>query len=109
MLDRLAPLTHGVRIGVEPLLHSFQHLFVLPARDASLGPGGAMRLERAFRTRRCPVAPQLLSVLLVRVSVLKALAGRTAVDVLFGLVGEVLLAKSPRRLRARCHGLRQRY
>jgi hypothetical protein len=48
MLDRLAALAHGVRVGVEPLLHGFEHLLMLPPRNPSLRPGGTMRLERAI-------------------------------------------------------------
>ena len=65
MFDRLALLAHGIRIGIEPLLHSFEHLLVFPARNASLRSCGAVRLERTFRTRCGPVAAQLFSILLV--------------------------------------------
>ena len=42
MLDRLAPLAHGVRVGVEPLLNSFEHMLMLPSRNSSLRPGRAL-------------------------------------------------------------------
>src|SRR5262245_65062269 len=109
MLDGLAPLAHGLRVGIEPLLHSFEHLLVLPARNATLRPGGAVRLERTLRTRGCPVAPQLFTILLVGVPVLQALTGRTAIGVLVGQVETVLLVEPNRRLRARCHRLWQRH
>ena len=34
-------------------------MLMLPSRDAWLRPCRALRFERAFRTCRCPVAPQL--------------------------------------------------
>ena len=38
MLDRLAPLTHGLRVRIETLLHGLEHVLVLPSRDAALRP-----------------------------------------------------------------------
>src|SRR5262245_4721960 len=109
MFDRLAPLAHGMRIGIEPLLHSFEYLLVLPARDASLRSCRAVRLERTFRTRCCPVAPQLFSILLVGVPILETLAGWAAIDVLLRQVDKVLLAEPPCRLGSRGHRFRQRH
>jgi hypothetical protein len=36
MLNRLAPLAHGLRVLVEPPLHSFENMPMLPARDPAL-------------------------------------------------------------------------
>src|SRR5260221_8728921 len=105
MLDRLAALTHRVRVGIEPLLHGFEQLLMLPPGNSSLRSGRAFRFQRAGRAHCRPVASQLLALLLVRVSVRKALAGRTTIDVLIGQIDEVLLAEPTRRLRARCHRL----
>src|SRR5262250_2259936 len=49
MLGGLAPHAHRLRVRIETLLHSFEHMFVLPARDASLRSRCALRLERAAR------------------------------------------------------------
>jgi hypothetical protein len=38
MLDRLAPLTHGLRVLVKPTLHGFKHMLVLPAGDPRCSP-----------------------------------------------------------------------
>ena len=35
MLDRLAPLAHFFRMLVEPALHGFENMLMLPARDPS--------------------------------------------------------------------------
>jgi hypothetical protein len=83
-----------------PLLHGFEHMLMLPSRDPSLRPGGALRLERAIRARRRPVASQLFSILLVRVSVREAFAGRAAINVLIGQIDKVLLAEAALRLGA---------
>src|SRR5262245_55407468 len=98
MLDRLAPLAHGVRISIEPLLNSVEHLLVLPPRDASLRTRGAVRLELTFWTRCRPVAPQLLSILLVGVSVLQVLTGRATISVLIRQIDEILFAEAACRL-----------
>jgi hypothetical protein len=36
MLDRLAPLAHLFRMFVEPALHSFENVLVLPSGDPTL-------------------------------------------------------------------------
>jgi hypothetical protein len=47
MLDRLAPLAHGLRVGIEPLLHRLDDVLVLPPRDPTLVARGALMLDRA--------------------------------------------------------------
>jgi hypothetical protein len=37
MLDRLAPLAHLLRMVVEPALHRFENMLMLPSGDASSG------------------------------------------------------------------------
>src|SRR6266404_5442657 len=66
MFDRLTTLPHGLRVFVEALLYGLQYILMLPARDAPLHAGGAALLERTVATRICPIASQLLPVLLVR-------------------------------------------
>jgi hypothetical protein len=73
MLDRLSPAAHRFRIAIEPLLHGFQHVLVLPSRDAPLRSCRAFRLERALGTRRRPVAAHQLAVFLARHAVLQPL------------------------------------
>ena len=47
MLDRLAASTHRIRICVEPRLHGFDNVLVLPPRDAALRSLRALSLQRA--------------------------------------------------------------
>src|SRR5262245_60237974 len=78
MFDCLTTLPHGLRVFVEALLYGLQYILMLPARDAPLHAGGAALLERTVATRICPIASQLLPVLLVRIVVLQLFASRTA-------------------------------
>jgi hypothetical protein len=52
VLDRLAPLAHGLRVLVEPALHGFENRLMLPARDPALFGWRAMALDRAASGRR---------------------------------------------------------
>ena len=72
MLDRLATLAHGLRIGIEALLHGLEQMLVLPSRNPSFRPCRALRFERALRTCRGPVAPQHLASFLVRIAITTA-------------------------------------
>src|SRR6476469_6161605 len=56
VLDRLAALTHGLRILVETPLHRLQYMLVLPAGDATLLARRAAVLDRAGAARIGPVA-----------------------------------------------------
>ena len=67
---------------------------MLPARDAPLGPGRALRFERALGTCGGPIAPQDLASLFVGIAIGQPLAGWTAIDVILGEVDEVLSAKA---------------
>src|ERR1700747_647310 len=84
-------------------------MFVLPSRDAPLGPRCTLRFERAARACRRPITAQRLAILLVRIMITKLLARRAAVHILRRQIDEVLLAEAAFRLRARCHRLRQRH
>src|SRR6266576_2753914 len=86
MFDCLTTLPHGLRVFVEALLYGLQYILMLPARDAPLHAGGAALLERTVATRICPIAPQLLPVLLVRIVVLQLFASRTAIRILVAVV-----------------------
>ena len=55
VLDRLAALTHGLRIFVEAPLHRLQYMLVLPAGDATLLARRAAVLDRAGAARIGPV------------------------------------------------------
>src|SRR5262245_17264242 len=92
---------------VEPALHRFANMLVLPAGDASLLAAGAVFLDRAALAGVGPVAAQDQPIFLVRISVRQRFAGRTEVDVLVSHVAEVLFAKAPPRHHARGHRLGQ--
>src|SRR5258708_7059173 len=94
MFDRLTTLPHGLRVFVEALLYGLQYILMLPARDAPLHAGGAALLERTVATRICPIASQLLPVLLVRIVVLQRFASRTAIRILVAKIDKVLLAEA---------------
>src|SRR5712692_7257859 len=102
MLDRLAASTHRIWIFVEPRLHGFDNVLVLPPRDAALWSLRALSLQRAGAARVGPVAAQDQSIFLVREVVGELLTGRTNVNVLRSHVAEILLAEAAFRLRVRC-------
>src|SRR4029077_17143438 len=101
MLGRLATQAHGLRVLVEALLDSLQYMLMLPARDPPLLAGCAARLEHTVAACSCPIAPQFLAVLLVRVVVLQLFAGRTAIHILVAEINKVLLAEATPCLDAR--------
>src|SRR4030095_708671 len=109
MLSSLAAHAHRLRVRFETLLHGFEQVLMLPARDTALCSRCALRLERAARACRRPVAAQRLTVLLVRIPIDQPLARRTAITVFGRVIDEVLLAEATIRLGARCHRLRQRH
>src|SRR5262249_21358936 len=99
MLDRLAPLAHGLRVRIETLLYGVEQMLMLPPCDTPLRPCRALRFERALGTCRRPVASQYLASFLVRVAIGQPLARWTAIDVLLGDVDEVLSAIATIRFR----------
>jgi hypothetical protein len=56
VLDRFAPLAHGLRVFVEPPLHRLEDVLMLPARDPALFGWRAMTLDRAARVGGGPIA-----------------------------------------------------
>jgi hypothetical protein len=56
VLDRLAPLAHRLGVLVEPPLHGFENMLMLPARDPALFGWRALALDRAARAGVCPIA-----------------------------------------------------
>ena len=80
-----------------------------PAGDASLHAGGTASLEPTVARRICPIAPQLLAVLLIRVMVLQLFAGRTTIRILVSKIDKVLLTKAPPCLNARGHRFGKRH
>src|SRR5260221_10100685 len=104
MFDRLTTLPHGLRVFVEALLYGLQYILMLPARDAPLHAGGAALLERTVATRICPIASQLLPVLLVRIVVLQLFASRTAIRILVAEIDKVLHQSRPARGSERTSG-----
>jgi hypothetical protein len=102
-------LAHGLRVLVEALLHRLQDMLMLPAGDASLHAARAAKLERTVAACICPIAPQLLPILLVRVMVLQLFAGRTAIYILVAEIDKVLLAEATLGLNARGYRFGKRY
>ena len=98
MLDGLAPLAHLLRMLVEPPLHRFENVLMLPSGDASLLCGGAGILDGATLADIGPVAAQDQSVFLGCGMVAEPFTGGTNVNVLISHVAEVLLAEAPFRL-----------
>src|SRR5260370_33667024 len=94
MFGGRAAVRHGLRVFVEAVLYGLQYILMLPARDAPLHAGGAALLERTVATRICPIASQLLPVLLVRIVVLQRFASRTAIRILVAKIDKVLLAEA---------------
>jgi hypothetical protein len=84
MLDRLTERAHGIRIFVEPLLHGFDNLLVLPPRDATLSSRRALSFDRAGMARVGPITVKFLAVLLSRKAILEFLTRRAAVDIFIG-------------------------
>ena len=56
MLEGLAPDAHGVRIGIEPVLHRLDHIFMLPSGDTPLLARRTARFDRAGLTGAGPVS-----------------------------------------------------
>jgi hypothetical protein len=57
MLDRLAPLAHFFRVLVEPALHGFENMLMLPARDPSFLAGAQLCLMAHLALTREPLLP----------------------------------------------------
>ena len=62
MFDRLAALTHLLRMPIEPALHGFEYVLVLPSRDPALLGGGAAMLDGAVLAGIGQIAAQDQSV-----------------------------------------------
>src|SRR6266576_4473287 len=95
MLDRLAPLAHFFRMLVEPALHGFENMLMLPSRDPSFLAGGAAVFDGADRAGIGPIAAQDQPVFFVDVAVGERFTCRTDVEILTGQIAEVLLAEAP--------------
>jgi len=63
MLYCLPAHTHRFWMRVETRLHRIEHLFMLPAFNATLYALGGLRLDRATRTRRAPISIECTTVL----------------------------------------------
>jgi len=57
MLDGLAPQAHFSRVLVEPALHDFEKLLMLPSRDPALFARRALALDRAALADVGPITP----------------------------------------------------
>ena len=58
MLDRFASLTHLFRMFVEPALHRFYNMLMLPARDLAVFASRAFAFNGAVSASAGPVAVQ---------------------------------------------------
>jgi hypothetical protein len=47
MFNRLAPAAHGLRILIQPPLHGFENVLVLPSRDPAFFARSALLLDGA--------------------------------------------------------------
>ena len=93
VLHGLPPDAHDIRCLIQAPLHGVDDGLMLPALDATLLAGRALRFDRAGRTGAGPVVPQGQAMLNIVEPPGQPLAGRTTVFVLFGDVDEVLLAE----------------
>src|SRR5512141_2678252 len=91
MFDRLAPRAHGLRILVEPLLHSLDHMLVFPPCDPSLLAGCAVVFDGAALADIGPIVAQLQPVFDIGVMVPEPFSGWATIDVLLRQIDEVLL------------------
>src|SRR5947209_9678136 len=89
MLDCLTALAHRLWVLVEPPLHGFEHVFMLPPRDAALLSRRATILDRTAAARVGRIAAQLLPMFLGSEGVLEFLAHRAAIDILLRQIDEV--------------------
>ena len=100
MLDSTSADGHCLRVPVQPTLHSFQYMFVLPSSDAAIVAGRTACLERAARACAGPVHPQIHFIFDSVKSMNGAFAGWASIHVVFCNVDEVALCKEallPRR------------
>src|SRR5260370_1403050 len=81
MLNRLAPAAHGLGILIQPLLHGFENVLMLPSRDAAIFACGALILECAGLAGVRPVAAPLLPVFLAGIVAFEPLARGAALAV----------------------------
>jgi hypothetical protein len=94
VLNRLAPLAHLFGMLVEPALHRFENMLVLPSRDQSFLGSGAAMLDGATPTSMSPVTTQNQTFIFGREGISESFAGRTDVNIFIWYVAEVLLAKA---------------
>src|SRR3954470_13308633 len=91
MLDCLTALAHRLWVLVEPPLHGFEHVLMLPPGDAALLSRRATILDRATAARVGRIAAQLLPMFLGSEGIFEFLARRAAIDILLRQIDEVLL------------------
>ena len=106
MLNSFTANPHGLRIFIEPLLHRFDNMLVLPSRNAALFARGAFGFDCAAAARIGPITPHLLPVFFSGIVVVQLFASRADVDILGGAINKILLAEAAVRFCTR--GLRLR-
>ena len=85
-------------MAVEPLLHGFEHVLMLPSGDQSFLGCCAAVLDGAALTGVGPVTAQNQSAVFCRERVSKRFSSGTNINVLLSDITEVLLTEAPLRL-----------
>src|SRR5476651_1871816 len=93
MLNGTSADGHCIRLPVEPALHGFQNMFVLPSSDSAIVAGRTSLLEMATRAGTGPVHPQTHVMLNRRESMNCALACGASILIVPCNVDEVALGK----------------
>src|SRR5271169_5864655 len=98
MLYGLASDAHAVRLEVQPRLHGFENILVLPTRYTALLARSTFLLDSALLAIRAPIAMQLQAILDCCVAPDQMVSGRAAVFVLLRIVDEICPVKSTSEL-----------
>ena len=93
MFGGLAAHAHNLRVSIQPRLHPLEDGFVFPTPDPPFFSGGTLRLHRASRAYRAPIAVQSHSVLDRCVVFDQPLTRRAAVLIVLSDVNEVFLTE----------------
>lgn len=93
MFNRLPSYPHRIRVRIQPFLHGFDYVLMLPPGDAAFLGGRALGLDGATRARAGPVSIERHAPFHCLEPILQLLTGRAAIRVLLGHVDEVFLAE----------------
>jgi hypothetical protein len=81
VFDGLAPLAHLFRMFVEPLLHRFENMLMLPSGDTPLQAGCAALFDGAVPAGIGPVAAQAQAAFFSCEAVSKPFISRTDIQI----------------------------